>query len=212
MLFEAIFGHESFQNPKCQVKILAFFKETATADEMPLFEVGKRPRSVGSLISSDTVMATEGDRRYGYWTTSRFELPEGSYVKLVINKRLGSSIFEDRAHIMLRIRADAALRRLVIPLTEHQMATLRSGNVEGRFDIVPNSQFEDLGIEVHPNYFDLHDRENMEGVLEETVLEQERSGFRPPPKAVEIVTEGGVVKKVLRTQGKVRKITLRRPK
>ena len=214
MLFEAVFGHESFESPKCQVKIAAFVKADAAAEEMPLFDIGRArgARSGGSLISSDTIMATEGDRRYGYWTISRFDLPEGCYVKLTIAKRMGNTVFEDRAHVMLRLRADAALRRLVIPFTGHSKATLQSGNVEGRFDLVYNNQFGDLGIEVLPLHFDWHDRDHMEEVLDEIILEQERSGFRPPPKAVEIVTEAGAVKKVLRTQGRVRKITLRRPK
>jgi hypothetical protein len=212
MLFEAIFGHESFLNPQGQVKVNAFFKETAGAEEIPLFQVGRDTRSAGKQLSADTVVAAEGDRRYGYWTISRFDLPEGSYVKLAIHKRMGKTIFEDRAHVLLRIRADAALRRLVIPFTGHSKAVMQSGNIEGRFDIVHNDQFENLGIEVPDNYFDLHDREHLSEVANEFLLEQERSRFIPPPRPTEIVTEAGVVKKVLRTQGRVRKIMLRKPK
>jgi hypothetical protein len=211
MLIEAVFGFESFNNPKCQCKIMAFWKASASAEEQPLFDIGRDARSSAKMVSSDTVMAAEGDRRYGYWTISRYDLPEGGYLKLVINKRMGTSIFEDQAHVMLRLRADAALRRLNIPFTGHNMATLREGNVEGRFDIITNDMFEDLGIAVLPLYFPKHDRAHMDEVLTELVLEQERSRFRPPPRPTEIVTEAGEVRKVIRTAGKIRKINLRRP-
>jgi hypothetical protein len=215
MLFEAIFGHESFQDPKCQTKVTCFWKASAASEEVPLFELDRaRPRSGGGavMLSSDTIMAAEGDRRYGYWTIGRYDLPEGSYVKIIINKRMGHTIFEDSAHVMLRVRADAALRRLNIPLTGHHMATVREGNIDGRYDIVPVEDFEELGIDVNPRYLKYHDTDKLNEVAVMQVLEQERSRFRPPPKPTEIITEAGEVRKVIRTQGKIRKITLRKPK
>jgi hypothetical protein len=214
MLFEAIFGHETFTDPKCQVKITAFWKATASSPEVPLFELERaRPRSGSGavMLSTDTIMAAEGDRRYGYWTIGRYDLPEGSYVKIIVNKRMGHTIFEDTAHIMLRMRMDAALRRLNIQLTGHHMATVREGNIDGRFDIVPLGDFATLGIEVNERYLKHHTREKMDEVVTEQILEQERSGYRPPPKPTEIITEAGEVRRVIRTAGKVRKINLRRP-
>ncbi|MET4190660.1 MULTISPECIES: hypothetical protein [unclassified Bradyrhizobium] len=216
MIIGLIAGSESFSAANAPlnsgtVKMQQWFMRDRASPMEPFPFAWKKPTNMVSEIGrSEQHPASQQNRNHGVWVTSRWNVPEGSFVVLQIMKRMGGEIVWTDGMFLLHMRESAALRRLRIPFTGADLATFPNGLIEGRFDLVPPTDFDKLGITFPEPYADKFWYDNEDGDwFEEIIVERET---RPAQIATTeaITTETGKVVQVTRTPA--RRVINIRPK
>jgi hypothetical protein len=213
MLIEVISGHETFDAHVAgsihagTVKVLPFYRKSGGAPEFAIATAVKdRFQEVQQSGQSQFFNASQENRNHGMWVTSRYVVPEFSFIKLLISRKEHGS-FVPRVHqVVLRMRGEAALVRMRIPFTGNPQATQAAGYVEGRFDIITPEQFEALNFTTMPGTDRQYSFE--EAMYEISILENESSRLTIP-KFETVATFKGREIKVNRTPS-TRKIVLKR--
>lgn len=112
---------------------------------------GRREATLGSLAmngvlgvtrltsSKDLSVAGYTEAQGGAMVTAQYHLPEGLVLKVFASISRPNQ-FPDMAAIFLRVRATAALNRVMITQTRAEDVLHNGGLVEGRFDILTGEQ------------------------------------------------------------------------
>lgn len=192
VLAQLISGHETFKG--VSAKIMLFYRRAPGDEERPLFIAAKDKHSgVVPIGSGETLQASSQNINCGQWTINRVHLPERSFVKVFIQRKLTGDFMPKTQQVMLCWRQEAALRRMRIALTEAADANQTAGYVEGNFDIIMPDMFEDLGIAIEDRYLRYFQPDEDEGWFYTCeVLSRETSSLRPRQMA-KIETKRGVV-------------------
>lgn len=200
---EAIFGSETFRGGS--VKIGLFYRDTPKGKESHVAAAIKDQKHNLKQVSTRFVDAALAGSRRGRWIQPHYQVNEGAIFKLVIQRK-GSKIFYDKQFLFLHCRPKAALRRITIPLTGHQDASLSCGYFEGRFDILDEGGLLSLGVTLtEDDIFGFEDSEDGLSTME--VLEEENTTLRFIEFTEEITAEGKTVR-VPKKRGSRRRIKL----
>lgn len=209
MLLSTTYGSEAFANPNRSVTIAVYSKSQPGDDEpRPLFNAARDPKSNISLRNTNVNPASGLNPAHGEWTTTSYDLPEGSLVKVWVQHKYETDIVYDETFFLLMIRQAAGLKQLGIRLTEHERALTGWAYYEGRFDIIDPEDFTQLDITYLPGevygseaYCDISDNFRIE------ILEP--GNVFVPPRHEAITTRSGAVAQM--ASGKRRLIRFRRP-
>ncbi len=153
MLIQTTFGHENFQRSSAKLQtFVCVTHDFPNPDkrEAPMWAAARDNWHVSRSGQLTKVPAAPGYRdEMGKWSTAQYDVPEGMYVKLWAQRKLEAQVAGRHliAAMMVQIRSDAALSRVVVQLTGGERATFQEGVcLEGRFDVV------DLTTAVHAGY------------------------------------------------------------
>jgi hypothetical protein len=190
------------------VKVSQSFMRDFTSMPEPLQLAYRNPdNAVSEIGRSEQIPASQANRNHGVWVTSRFNVPAGSFIVLTIMKKLGTAVVYDTAAFLLSLREGAALRRLRIPFTNNPTATFPFGLIEGNFDIVPVTEFDNLSIRLPELILDKMGYP-AEEYFDEIVVEREARP-RPAITTETITTESGATVKITKAPSR-RVINLRK--
>ena len=117
----------------------------------------------------------------GKWTTQTFDIPEGALVKVFAHRSAGFGQMRVMASMVLRIRAQAALRRVGAILTQNSKAVITRANFEGRFDILRVHEAQALGAIIPPTFANTFEEHAVRRAFEITELQAELL----PPEIIE---------------------------
>jgi hypothetical protein len=199
MILGVISGMESFSAANGgalyagTVKVAQFYRRRPGFTDTPLQQASRRAENeVAEIGRSDQIPAGQRNRNHGVWVTGRYTLQEGACVTVKIERKKGSDLTYDTGLFVLLMRDEAALCRLVIPFTENPNATMASGIIEGRFDIVPPDQFDILGYTFDLSRVDQYNWEPDE--FFQTVIVEAETRKRPVVSVKTVETEKGQIK------------------
>lgn len=154
MLVQTTFGHENFQRSSAKLQtFVCVTNDFPNPDkrETPMWAAARDNwQNVSRSGQLTKLPAAPGYRdEMGKWFTAQYDVPEGMYVKLWAQRKLEAQVAGRHliAAMMVQIRSDAALSRVVVSLTGGGRATFQEAVcLEGRFDVV------DLTTAVHAGY------------------------------------------------------------
>jgi len=199
MLFRAIVGSETRGNGSA--KLWAFLVGSngfpMTPNEMFLSGAVKKFPQM-SRIRSQYTLAFPGLRKeMGAWRDELYELPEGAVVKIFGFTKGGWNSVPKSATVYLGIRAEAAMNRISIPLTQEEGASFQHAIVEGRFDILtPTNAETRYGVSILPDFRNLASQNR---VSETFTIDEIENEISAPVEMEErqITTETGEVRRVV---------------
>ncbi len=140
-LLNVTIGMENFNSGSAKVNV--FHIPTVThpgmRKELPIGQL-ERAHGMGvNLVgtSSTAPAARNMIAETGQWTTKTWSVPEGFLVK-VFGSRNSTAFgaLKISANLIIRLRPQAALRRVQAILTGDERATITRATIEGRFDIM----------------------------------------------------------------------------
>lgn len=154
MLVSVITGNENFGPGIAgaihsgSVRVNAFYRSPhSPGKQEPLEFVARHMRDgVQRIGRPDSFAACAINKNLGMWATARYQLPEGSYLQISVTKKMHGNWAAQTKQLMLRMREYAAVRQIVIDFTNNPQASIPSGTIDGRFDIIPPERFADYGI------------------------------------------------------------------
>lgn len=155
MLIETLTGHENFPGMSSKAHLFAVpsraFPGTGLG-EQHLFACAKSGAfGIRTQRQGGSIAAAEGaSNSLGFFMQTSFEVPEGIILKVFAQRKTQAMPRPSTASVYIRLRQDAALHRIEIPLTAYHKATLRNAYVEGRFDILRVAEAEELGVKTNP--------------------------------------------------------------
>jgi hypothetical protein len=177
MIIETISGHETFSGGY-ETRIGLFYRNAATEQSKPLFELAKMHNSgVSPIGSSQYILACEANKNHGAWSIARYAVRENSFINVLISKKLPGDFIRHNKQLMLYNRTGAALRRITLPFSGHAMATMENGHIEGRFDILTLEQIIAFSLVIPDNVlgqFDFSDELDVTDFYRDQVIEAEK--------------------------------------
>lgn len=189
MLIETCTGNENFNHSSAKVYVLHQpSRDFPAAKSVHLFVLGKGPDATVTNVSTRFVEAAPGlIDDFGKWALTRFEVPEGMILKVYGQRKMGGVTGPGRhsgAAMLLRLRNDAALRRINMPLTGDERAHFSSIHpLTGKFDILTVAQAHAFGVNVDSFRSQMQEA-NVENVFAMETLEAEQA----PPVEEQTVT------------------------
>lgn len=205
MLIEVISGHETFSGG-FDTRVGVFYRNQADETALPIHDVARHPNGGVSQIGTPTFMlACEANRNHGSWTIARYAVRDDSFTTVLISKKLPGDFIRHNKQLMLYCRAGAALRRITLPFSGHEHASLSSGHIEGRFDILTLRMIAEMGIKVTDNVlpqFDFSDEIDPADFYTERTIEVEKSNLVLDQKEA-VVTEKGNTVRIARPRRRV---------
>lgn len=175
MLIQLIHGNETFSGVLGgTVKVLNFFRAQPGGEEQALAVAARDHHTmVRQIGSNDFIWASGENKNHGQWITARYDVPENSYIRLMVTRKMQSEFIQQNYQVYLRCREGAALRRLRISFTGHPSANFQWGHVEGRFDILRLEDLDRLKFAIPDQLRAKFDIDDLSDVFDETVLERE---------------------------------------
>lgn len=92
----------------------------------------------------------------GQWYRGVYEVPEGTILKVFINKASFGSL-RTLASQVIKMREGAAYRTMVIPLIDTDAAAIREMQIQGRFDLLTLEEYRAAGASVPEAFERQHD-------------------------------------------------------
>lgn len=199
MLIETLTGHENFPGMSAKAHLFAVPSRAFPGNglgEQHLFACAKSGLfNVRTQRQGGKIAAAEGaSDALGFFMQTTFEVPEGIILKVFGMKKTQSMARPSVACQFIRLRADAALHRLEIPLTAYHKATLRSAYVEGRFDLLRIHEAEELGVKVMPMARKLFNPPLVATVMRDNVMSPETRAAATMKTTMVVNSEGREVK------------------
>ena len=208
MLIQTTTGNETFSAPPATFQVNCLYEppEGQTHAAMPVTTAVRDPNAaIRSIGVPEYIPASNRSARHGQWTIGRYDVPEHAILRIELQRRTSGNIIYDYKKLYIRLRQDAALRQLRIPLSGHEHSTMVCCYYEGRFDIVRPDWFESLKLK--PLRPEQYDQSDLSDWLTDIITEPEISVFRPVQTATVKTTSGRTVSLPVRTGG--RKLTLK---
>lgn len=161
MLVDVSYGKENF--PQASSQLWLFYVPLVgpgetRRNEVHLWAAAKEPATGVRKVSrggADAVPASLiGDRQLGTWSDNRFDLPEGTVLKLFATKKTSWSSLKQSAIIYIRVRNGAALRRFHFDTTRTQRLSSRETieAINGRFDVLTPGEVANMGGPLMPSH------------------------------------------------------------
>lgn len=127
-----------------------------------------------SRISQQTDLAYNGLRKeLGKWITATYDVPSGLILKVFGQFKGGWNNLQSRACIYLQMRETGPHQKVRIPLTQLERSRFQFAEYEGRFDILPLTDVEQLGVVVKPQFRRLCEQDAVNRVFIVEVLNEE---------------------------------------
>lgn len=154
MLIQCTTGFENFSNGSAKAHVFVVPTARMLGKELHISIAAKGAyaglRKVG--VETRQPAAPNLRRELGEWTTTSYEVPEGMILKVFGNRSSGWGGVRVMANQFLRVRSDAALRRVSVVLSGNPQASLSRAHIEGRFDLVTLSEALLVGVTVPPSF------------------------------------------------------------
>jgi hypothetical protein len=123
----------------------------------------------GAPSYSDSVPGVNGQIG-GRRVEQQFSIAEGEIIKGFVNVRPSYGKLPKSASVFLRVRKDAAYRRLKFKMLDHADTTLTHSTIEGCFDILTTAEAVAAGCHIPTAYRSFSDPSNLATVLEEDII------------------------------------------
>lgn len=155
MLISTTTGFENFESGSA--KSYVFVAPSQATRIQRELHLGVAARSGADGISAvgapQSIPAAPGFiEETGRWTTATYEVPEHTILKLFAQRNGGFGSMRIMASLFVRMRKEAAVRKIGTVLTAHPKATYSRVWLEGRFDILTLEQAMALGVVVPPSF------------------------------------------------------------
>lgn len=137
----------------------------------------------------------------GRMVRQSFSIEEGEVVKMFCNIRRGWGKMPYTASIFLRVRAEAAYRRVTVKTLEHPDVAFTHAMVEGCFDLLTLEDTLALGVHIPPAFRSMAEHHNTSTVLTEDKIIQAEASSAPRYEERKLVDE---------STGNVRTLTVRK--
>lgn len=122
-------------------RIVGFYRPKSQSPELPIHEALKDIRSGIKHVSNEVFPSSAAQIRNMLWTTQRNDYPESSYLKFMVARtERGRAFGHNITQFILRIRGNAALRRITIQTPTGDHTTRPNIVIEGRFDILTEAE------------------------------------------------------------------------
>jgi hypothetical protein len=174
LLLQTVMGNEIF--PSTSAKVYAFSVPTRQfpGKELNLALAAKAGIGITKVGTSESFPPAPGwKEELGRWTRTNFDLPEGSLVKIFLNKTVPFGQMRVNGNILIRMRSAAAYTRIGVILTGFTNATISRANFEGKFDILTPAEATALGASIPLHFWPSFDESIQRRAFEVTVLERE---------------------------------------
>lgn len=135
----------------------------------------------------------------GKWSDVSYELPEGTYIKLWFDSKVAFGSMPIRVAAIFKMRQNAAYRKVSFFLPGTPQSTKTKIDCTGRMDRVTLDEALALGLKVPTTFRHFYEEHEVRDCLEITVLEEARVD-KPKVDVVEVETESGEVKKVIKAR------------
>ena len=154
MLFDATYGKENFPTASCQLWIFHVPLAAPGLPRIPEAHIWAAAKLGGSGITKASRAGANcipaslmGDSKLGMWNDERFEVVDGTIIKLFATRKVGWSSMQEKAVIYLRARQGAALRKIDFATTRTPNISTRREieAVNGRFDILTPGEVAQAG-------------------------------------------------------------------
>lgn len=153
MLVQATTGFENFQNGGAKAHLFVVPTQRFPGKELHIGIAARSGGVVRQIGFPQTIPAAPGMRpEMGQWTQGNYEVPEGMVLKAFAHRSGGFGTMRVQASMFLRMREQAAYRRIGTILTGNPKASYTRVWIEGRFDILTLAQAREHGINV-PTHF-----------------------------------------------------------
>lgn len=179
------------------------FLDKATSNAATGGQDGVIHRS-GTASFADAIPGTNPEIG-GRMITQSFQIAEGEIIKAFINVRLSYGRLPRSASVFLRVREEAAYRRLRFNLIDHADTVFTHAEVEGNFDLITVEEAVAAGCHIPKAYLSFSDPSNIETVVDEDIIIREEKAARVIITERE-VSDGDGTTRVVRTRKRRRKI------
>lgn len=182
-LLQTTTGFETFQQSSAKVYAFHMPSRQFPGKELNLNIVARAGGGVVTTVGLPTsIPAAPGlSAELGRWTSATYELPENMLVKVFAHRSGGFGQMRVMASMILRMREQAALRRVSAILTQSPRASLTRANFEGRFDVLTLPEAMMLGVTVPPSFRQTFEHSFTSRAFEVQVLAREIT----PPEVME---------------------------
>lgn len=106
----------------------------------------------------------------GHMVKQSFEIEEGEVVKCYINVRRDYGKLPRNANVFLRMRANAAYRKIRFNLIDHVDTVFTHGEIEGTFDLLTTEEAIAAGVHIPKAYRSFSAPENAATVIQENIV------------------------------------------
>ena len=106
----------------------------------------------------------------GRMVTQSFSVAEGEVIKCFINVRPSYGKLPKSASVFMRVRRNAAYRKLTFKLLDHPDTILTESTIEGCFDILTTEEVLSLGCRIPEAFLSFSDPTNVDTVLSSDVV------------------------------------------
>lgn len=179
MLITTTTGSENFQSgsTKNYVFVVPSRRNSFPANEMHIFVAAKSGQpTVKQIGMPNTVPAAPNAiSEIGKWTTSTYDVQEGTILKLFAARSGSFGSMRASATMLLRVRQGAALLRIGTILSGNPKATYSRAWTEGRFDIIPPDQAHLLGVQILPHFLAAYSDSACSRIFEKIIVDREIS-------------------------------------
>jgi hypothetical protein len=198
MLIQVITGQETFEAKLGYggtVKVMAFAR-TAIHKEDGAIGVLARDRHGGvqQVGSDEWINACPANKHHGQWITSRYQIPAGAFVRLMISRKEYGDMIQKSKHVVLYLRDDAAQRRLRINFTGHPEAALPCGYIEGVFDILTPQELDQFGYTIPDHFRKSYEIDDYSELFDDEILAAARQPLIIPTVESVTTTKGREVR------------------
>lgn len=150
-------------------------------------------RRVGEPSFTAAIPGTKQDIG-GRFVRQTFDLAEGEIIKVFVNVRPGYGRMPRTGNVFLRVRQNAAYRRLRFAMIDHADAAHTSAEIEGTFDVLSLDSLEAAGVHIPTHFRQSCSLSVMEKILtENTIIHPEISAAVRVRKRVRETADGAAV-------------------
>jgi len=138
---------------------------------------------------------------YGFWYQKDFIVKEGTYLKVFASLKHGDSFahsLQRKCNTILKVRRDAACRKLVLPLDSIQDTNVDSAYIMGCFDILNEEEVDKLLKYELPHLRTYYRDTYRNMLLSDVILKEEKA----PPATLST--------KIISVDGEYREIVIKR--
>lgn len=174
MLLQTVMGQENF--PNTSAKVFAFIVPTRLhpGKELNIALAAKAEIGISKVgTAADFPCAPGFKPELGRWTRANYDLPEGTIVKIFLNKSVPFGQARVNANLLIKMRNNGPFMRVGAILTGAANATISRANFEGRFDIITPTQAMALGAAIPLHFLPTFDDTMIRRGFEVTELERE---------------------------------------
>lgn len=177
MLLNVMTGEETFPNASAKVHVFWTPQHNRRGKETHIGNASKEPTTGVSIIQHPRAMSAAPGYldELGKWTTATYDVPEGTLLKVFMQRSSGFGTMIVRANMFIQMRERAALRQVRARLTGDSRAQFQSAVIAGRFDVLSLDEAAALGAAVPPHFRRHFEQGMVDRACELQIMEEEIS-------------------------------------